>query len=137
MKKRIMLLAAALAAFHFSSAAWASHGAIVISNDPTQNMSCASGVCTPTDHNVVLNVTDLENMLAASDVTVSTKFVVGKHLKYVREIDLTVPLNWSASSKLTLGSDNNPYVAIKASVSVLGARPGGFDIAKPLRNVLE
>src|SRR3954468_13952952 len=105
MKTHLVLLAAALSAFG-SSSAWAHRGAIVISNDPTENMNCSASVCTPTDYNAVLNVTDLENLLAASDVAVNTAFSK-KHVKYVPEIDVIVPLNWSTSSKLALGADRN------------------------------
>jgi hypothetical protein len=37
---------------------------VVISNDPTQNMTCSGGVCSPTAASAVLSVTDLANMLA-------------------------------------------------------------------------
>src|ERR1700733_15238958 len=39
--------------------------AVVVSTKPTAHMSCTSGVCTATAANAVLNVTDLENLLAA------------------------------------------------------------------------
>ncbi len=39
-----------------------------ISPKPTQNMSCASGVCAPTARNAVLNATDLAGMLSSGDV---------------------------------------------------------------------
>src|SRR3954465_1395434 len=118
MKTHLVLLAAALSAFG-SSSAWAHRGAIVISNDPTENMNCSASVCSPTDYNAVLNVTDLENLLASSDVTINNKFY-GKHVKIVQEIDVIASLNWSTSSKLTLGTDYSAYVQFDSSISVLG-----------------
>src|SRR3974377_2274655 len=44
----------------------------VISTQPTSNATCSSGVCSPTARNAVLNVTDLENALAASDTRITT-----------------------------------------------------------------
>ncbi|MFL6688842.1 MAG: hypothetical protein ACJ8IR_01440 [Alphaproteobacteria bacterium] len=119
MKTRLVLFVATLVAFHGSSPALARHSAIVISNDPTQNMNCSAGACSPTDYNAVLNVTDLENLLASSDVTINNKFY-GKHVKIVQEIDVIASLNWSTSSKLTLGTDYSAYVQFDSSISVLG-----------------
>jgi hypothetical protein len=121
MRTHLAWLAATLAALCSSSSAWAAnpHGKIIISNDPTQNMSCAAGVCDPTDFDAVLNVNDLENLLAASDVTVNTRFFIKNHPRYLRQIDVIASLSWSAPRKLTLGGTyNNATVAIAAPVSV-------------------
>jgi hypothetical protein len=117
----VFLSAAAFAAV-LSTAARAD---VVISSDPTQNMSCSAGVCSPTDHQAVLNVSDLENMLAASDVTVSTH-VYNKN-RYAYGIQILAPLSWSSSSELTLTSRYGGYVRIDAPVSVQGA--GGLVIS--------
>ena len=61
------LLAAMLVA-----AATSAQASVQISADPTQNMNCTGGVCTPTAKDAVLNATDLANMLATSDVKVVT-----------------------------------------------------------------
>ena len=62
---------------------------VTISAAATQNMTCTAGVCAPTASDAVLNVTDLENMLASGNVTVNGKpkvlgFYCGsRSLKYV------------------------------------------------------
>jgi hypothetical protein len=48
-----------------ATAAWAD---VTISSDATQNMSCSGGVCQPTASDAVLNVGDLETLLAAGNV---------------------------------------------------------------------
>ena len=40
---------------------------VAISSDPTQNMNCVSGVCTPTATNAVLNVRDLKHLRIRND----------------------------------------------------------------------
>ncbi|HEY4114098.1 MAG TPA: hypothetical protein VGM17_08560 [Rhizomicrobium sp.] len=85
--------------------------AIQITSDPTSNMSCTAGVCTSTAANAVLNVNDLEDMLASSDVSLRT--AAG-----AQNIEIQVPLSWASSSRLTL--DANYNVAVKAAVTVAG-----------------
>ena len=63
------LFVAATAALLAATSAQAS---VQISADPTQNMNCTGGVCSPTAKNAVLNATDLANMLATVDVKVVT-----------------------------------------------------------------
>src|ERR1700733_10116591 len=46
--------------------------AVTISTAATSNMSCVSGVCSPTAKDAVLNVSDLTTMLASGNVTVNT-----------------------------------------------------------------
>ena len=45
---------------------------VVIGADATQNMTCSAGICAPTAANAVLNVSDLETLLASGNVTVTT-----------------------------------------------------------------
>src|ERR1700722_10279545 len=45
---------------------------VLISSAPTSNMSCSAGVCVPTASDAVLNATDLENLLAAGNIKVTT-----------------------------------------------------------------
>ena len=52
--------------------ATAAHAAMTISSAKTKNVSCASGVCTPTGGNANLNVSDLVALLASSDITVKS-----------------------------------------------------------------
>src|SRR5439155_22298305 len=50
----------------------AAQAAVTISTGGTQNMSCSGGVCAPTSSDAVLNVTDLESLLAVGNVKVTT-----------------------------------------------------------------
>ncbi|MFL6689374.1 MAG: ZmpA/ZmpB/ZmpC family metallo-endopeptidase-related protein [Alphaproteobacteria bacterium] len=111
MNRRVFLPAAALGAL-LSTAARAD---VVISTDPTQNMSCSGGVCSPTDHEAILNISELSNMLANSNVTVTSHIFKNR---YAGDIDLVAPLSWTSASKLTLTS--NGRVQIEAPISVLG-----------------
>ncbi|HEX3653080.1 MAG TPA: GLUG motif-containing protein [Rhizomicrobium sp.] len=95
---------------------------VVISTDPTQNMSCTGGTCSPTYKDAVLNIGDLTKLLATADATVSSR-ILGKHkAKYAGVIRLRTPLSWTNGSKLTL----DYYSSIEAPVSVLGS--GGLII---------
>lgn len=68
---------------------------VVISSAATSNMSCVSGVCTPTSQNAVLNVSSLETMLASGNLTIhgSAEPV---------DIDVQAAFSWSSGSSLTL-----------------------------------
>jgi hypothetical protein len=71
---RNAIVPAALVAFLYPPAATSSaDAAVVISSGATSNITCTSGVCTPSSEGSVLNVTQLETMLASGDVTVNTK----------------------------------------------------------------
>jgi hypothetical protein len=83
----------------------ASHAAVTISTAATQNMSCASGVCTPTAANAVLNVTDLENMLASANLTVNTGGATAT------DIDVAAPITWVGAFGLTLDAYHSIAVA--------------------------
>jgi hypothetical protein len=105
LRSRILLCAAAVA---FALPARAS---VNISSAPTKNVVCTGGVCAPTAKGAILNVTDLENLLATSDVTVNTG-------AGAVTIEVTAPLAWASSHRLTLDADFN--VSIKAAVAVQG-----------------
>ena len=77
--------------------AGAAHAAIEISSKPTHGVSCSGGICTATSRKAVLNVGDLETMLAAADVSV----VSGNAAK---DIMLRGALTWASPSRLTLDS---------------------------------
>jgi hypothetical protein len=111
----VLLSAAALAAGSFSAAA-----NITISNAPTQNMSCAGGVCVPTGATAVLNVTDLENLLASGNVKITT---TGTGIQ-ATDIRLGAKLDWSSSNTLSL--DAYKSVSVDKPVSVKGN--GGFAV---------
>ena len=80
-------------------------------------MSCSAGVCAPTAKNAVLNVTDLANLLQASDVKVTTG-------SGAITIEITAGLSWASPNRLTL--DANCNVSVKAPVTVAG--PGGLTV---------
>jgi hypothetical protein len=88
------------------------HADVSISNKPTQNMSCDAGVCMATAKKAVLNVGDLQTMLAAGDTTVATGSVA-------KDINIDQPLTWSSTSRLTL--DARRSVIVNKPVIVTGA----------------
>jgi hypothetical protein len=69
-----------------------------ISSAATENMSCSDGICAPTAAKAVLNVTDLENLLSAGNMTVTT---TGSGVQ-AGDIQIDGPLTWSTGSTLTL-----------------------------------
>ena len=81
-------------------AATSAQASVQISSDPTHNMDCSDGVCTPTAKNADLNATDLANMLAASDV----KVVTGSGAV---TITVSAPFSWTSSHRLTLDAKLN------------------------------
>jgi hypothetical protein len=85
------------------------------------NMSCSGGLCAPTAKNAVLNVGDLENMLASGNVEVTT---TGSGIQ-ADNIEIDAPLSWSNGSALAL--DARETILIKKAVSVTGQ--GGLSIA--------
>src|SRR5947208_15348249 len=95
----------------------AAHADVSISNKPTQNMSWDAGVCTATAPKAVLNVGDLQTMLASGDVSV----VPGQ---LARDIDIVAPVSW-ASSRLTLDA----YRSIMFAQPVTAKKRGGVTIA--------
>ena len=96
---------------------------IVISNDPTQNMSCASNVCAPSRKYAVLNATDLLNMLATGSVTINTSYTHHNHFRLL-SVYVNVPLNWATPSILSFGWD----ATINAPVTIMGT--GGLSFGE-------
>lgn len=84
---------------------------VVISNDPTSNMTCSDGVCQATSANAVLNAGDLAGLLASGDVTVTTGT-----LSY--RIIVDAPLSWTSASTLSLTALE--YLLIKQPIVVAG-----------------
>ena len=111
--KQIAISAVALAAF-----ACPADAAVVISSGATSHIHCAHGVCTPRSKNAVLNVTELQNLLADSDVTVTTGGAGAV------AIAVSSPLTWASAHRLTLDSVGN--VSIKAAVVSEGT--GGMTV---------
>jgi hypothetical protein len=92
------------------------HAAVTISSATTKNMSCVSGVCTPTAKNAVLNVNDLTTMLASGNVTVNTG--TGSLAQHVQNIVVSTAFNWASASSLTF--DAYDSVTINQPVAVNG-----------------
>jgi hypothetical protein len=105
---RRSLLLISFAALVFSTAARAD---LSISNKPTQNMSCDAGLCVPTAKKAVLNIGDLQAMLASGDVAVTTGSVA-------KDIEIAQRLLWSSTSRLTL--DAQQSVIVKKQITVAG-----------------
>ena len=93
------------------------HAAVEISSAPTSGISCSAGVCTPTAKKAVLNATDLANMLAASDVKITTG-------SGAVTITVSASFSWTSASRLTLDAMQN--VTFQAPVSVAG--PGAVSL---------
>ena len=71
------------------------HAAVEISKKPTENMTCSSGVCTPTAKKAVLNVSDLASMLAKDDVSVRSN-------AQTQDVNIHAALSWTSAHRLTL-----------------------------------
>jgi hypothetical protein len=115
MRLAVILVPASLAL------AAAAHADVVISAAAMANMSCSGGLCAPTAKNAVLNVGDLENLLASGNVEVTT---TGSGIQ-ADNIEIDAPLSWSNGSALAL--DARETILIKKAVSVTGQ--GGLSIA--------
>jgi len=96
------------------AAATAAQADVTISSDATQNISCSDGICQPTASDAVLNIGDLETLLAAGNLTVTT---TGSGVQ-ANNIDVTTKLGWSANA-LTL--DAYQSLSVTAPVTVKGA----------------
>jgi len=94
-----------------------SRAAVTISSKPTQNVSCSSGVCTPTAKKAVLNVNDLTNMLAAGNVQVNTGS--GSLAKKVKDIIVSKGFSWASGNSLTLDAWRS--VLVNEPIAVNGA----------------
>ncbi len=102
------LFAAAMVTMVATSA----RASIEINASPTKNMNCVGGNCSPTAKNAVLNTTDLANMLATSDVEVTTG-------NGAVTITVSGPFSWTSTHRLLL--DANLNVSFRAAVEVAGA----------------
>ena len=87
---------------------------VSISGNPTENMNCAAGICTATANKAVLNVDELQNMLANGDVTVKTGRVA-------KDIYIDQPLTWTSTGRLTLDSHHSVMVRKPVTVADIGA----------------
>src|ERR1051325_5272755 len=108
---RAALFRTTLSVIAFGGMTLAAQAAVDISDQPTKNMSCSAGVCSPTAKSAVLNVDHLARLLKRSDVKVTTG-------NGAVTIEVTAPLSWATTSRLTLHANCN--VSIKAPVTVAG-----------------
>src|ERR1700733_964898 len=114
MRGHLAILAGATALFIAAPA----QAAVFLSKQPTSNMSCSGGVCTPTAATAVLNVSQLETLLASGNVTISTGGAEAS------DIISDVSLTWASANTLTL--DAYRSLTINNPISVSGA--GGVTI---------
>jgi len=114
MREYLAVLAGASALFIAAPA----QAAVFVSKQPTSNMSCAAGVCTPTAATAVLNVSQLETLLASGNVTLSSGGAEASDIK------VDASLTWASASTLTL--DAYQSLTIDNPIAVSGA--GGITI---------
>jgi hypothetical protein len=105
----------ALGALVVIAAAVPAHAAVEISTAATQNMSCSGGVCAPTATAAVLNVGDLEALLASGNVTVTT---TGSGVES-NDVRVEAAVAWSTGSALTLEAFRSLVVDRLISVEAL------------------
>jgi hypothetical protein len=120
MRAAKFLTTTALAAVLAGTAAQAD---VTISSKPTENMSCAQGVCTATAKRAVLNVGDLASMLSGGDVKVAGD-------KQAKDIEIDASLSWVSASRLTLDayrsiSFNKPVVVAGTGALTITTNDGG------------
>ena len=112
------LLQAVAAGTFAAVAPLAAQAAVTISAGATLNIACASGVCTPTKKGAVLNVTQLDGMLASGNVKITTGGSKSS------DIVVSAAIGWASASTLTL--DAYQSITIDKSISVNGS--GGLAI---------
>lgn len=102
------------------------HAAVMISTAATQNMTCSGGVCAPTARKAVLNVGDLENLLASGNAEVTT---TGSGVE-AKDIVVKAMLSWSSHNTLSLFAHRS--IVVVSPVSVAGA--GGLSLTANATN---
>ncbi|HEX4079546.1 MAG TPA: GLUG motif-containing protein [Rhizomicrobium sp.] len=85
-------------AIPLASSAIGARADVVISSGQTQNVACSNGACVPTAPKAVLNVDDLQTMLASGNVRITT-LGVGVQAK---DIHVKSTFRWSTSYTLSL-----------------------------------
>ncbi|HEY3777669.1 MAG TPA: hypothetical protein VGL35_06400 [Rhizomicrobium sp.] len=118
--------------FAFISAAVPSAASanLVISSDMTQNMSCSARTCVPTAKDAVLNISDLENMLAAGNLTVAT---AGSGVD-AQNIDVETGLSWSTGNSLSLDASFHIHIDMEIVASGMGGL--ALRTASPLTDLI-
>jgi hypothetical protein len=111
---------AAVAGSLFALALAPANAAVTISDDQTQNINCSGGICAPTAQDAVLNVSDLESMLASGNVEVTT---TGSGVQ-ADDIDVASATSWSSASALALDA----YRSLSIGAPVLVEAQGGLSL---------
>ena len=93
------------------------HAGMTISQAATMNVTCSAGTCTATAPAAILNVTDLQNMLASGSVTVASGATA-------TSIFVNTALAWTSANSLTLDA----YRSITVSQPITVGGPGGLTI---------
>ena len=88
---------------------------IIVSTGATQNMSCSDDVCEPTAASAVLNVGDLENLLASGNLEITT---TGSGVQ-ANDIQIAEPFSCSSANSLTLDAYHS--ILFEESITVDGS----------------
>jgi len=107
-----MILRSSVFLIPLLATATAAHADLVISTAATSQVTCTGTTCSATAKNAVLNVSQLESLLASSAV----KVVSGKK---AGSIDVSAALAWASSNPLTL--DAYQSITINKAVNVNGS----------------
>jgi hypothetical protein len=91
---------------------------VIISTGATTNISCSSGVCTPSKKTAVLNVTQLQNLLVSSNVTVTTDGAKASN------IVVSTTVNWVSNNALTLDA----YQSLTVNKPIVVGGTGGLTV---------
>lgn len=112
---RKSLLPAMLAAS--CAAAGSAQAALVVSKDATGNVACASGVCTATAADAVLNVKDLKQLLKQGDLTIASGAAA-------LDIRVAAKFDWTKPHRLTLDA----FRSIAVTEAVTSQGTGGVTL---------
>ena len=92
-------------------------GAVTISSEATTNVNCAVGVCTATAATAVLNVDELQSLLASASVQITAG-------PLAQDIVFSVPFSWTSRQTLTLDS----YHSIEIDQPMTATGRGGLTL---------
>ena len=92
---------------------------LTISSHPTENVACTSGVCTLTKRSGNLNVSQLQSLLSAGNVTVTANYPFG-----ATDLVVSSGFGWVSGNSLTLNS--NISIKIDRTIAIGGS--GGLTL---------